>query len=548
MKLKTLILGFVVFQLLYFPFNTDSFGLIIIPLPGSVGFLLTVVTAVLIVLLAQFTRKSGTKISYAKIALLFSLIFAFFSIFRANFIDRFILSAGSISWGIIGLYLITLKQNRFGSLGELLLLPFQILSDFAQTLKKLFYSFILWAFNKNKTKNSASKFILGLLITTPVTAVLLLLLSAADPIFGHYVNNIFSLQFFRSQILWNTVGRLIFSTLGLMLIAGFIYFKNSSTSRSPFNQFMPKNKTINIPFLMLSLVTCLILIIFLFIQFRYLFLLKNMADLSAYGIYTFSDYVKKGFFELLLTTLIIYTISGIGLVIYRGLKQDKLFLSINTLLIFLNFTLSISVLRRIYLYMEAHGLTKTRYYGIAILLVLMLLLLTILLRYFKAKNKLYIFELLGVSTIFFVFAGINSDYLMGKYAPPTVNQTLDYNYLASLSPDGYELWNEALNEANKSMKLIDQTPYGLYEKITIVRSYWAMQKINYNLERLDRIYKNMDVETIKQFNFQEYRAHKNMLNKASSEDIEEILNKLSPTAIYLIQNQEIPHDVYQYIN
>jgi len=546
MKLKTLILGFVVFQLLYFPFNTDSFGLITIPLPGSVGFLLTVLTAVLIVLLTQSTKKRRAKIFYAKIALLFSLIFAFFSIFRANFIDRFILSAGGVSWGIIGLYLITLKQNRFGSLGELFTLPFQILSDFVQTLKNLFDSFIHWAFSKNKAKNSVSKFILGLFITTPVAAVLLLLLSSADPIFGHYVNNIFSLQFFRSQVLWNTVSRLIFSTIGFLLIAGFIYFKNSSTSRSPFNQFIPKNKTINIPFLMLSLVTCLILIVFLFIQFRYLFLLKNMADLSAYSIYTFSDYVKKGFFELLLTTLIIYTISGIGLIIYRGLKRDKLFLSINTLLIFLNFTLSISVLRRIYLYTDAHGLTKTRYYGIAILLVLMLLLTTLILRYFKSHNKLYILEMLGVSVIFFAFSSINSDYLIGKHTPPTVNQTLDYNYLAGLSPDGYQLWNEAIIEANKSTMLINQTPYGLDEKITIVRSYWAINKINFNLKRLDRIYKNLSITNIKEFNFQEYKAYKNMLNKVSLEEIDEILKLLAPTANYLIQNQEIPLDIFQY--
>jgi len=547
MKLKALIVGFVVFQLLYFPFKPNSFGLLTIPTFGSIGFLLTITTAVIVALLSFSFKRNDRKTAYAKASLVISFAFAFASIFRANFADRIILSLGSIGWGMISLYLVTLNSNRFGSLGETLLLPVNVSLGIFNSSKRLLNKTARYAIDNNKPRGNISKFALGIIITAPVTTALLMLLSIADPIFGHYTKRIFSLGFFRSEVFWNLVGRIIFSTIGLGIIAGVIYFKNHNHPHSPLSQVKNESNNLLFPFLMLSAVVSIILVLFLFIQFRYLFLLQNLTDLTSYGIYAFSDYVKRGFAELLLATAIIYGICGIGLVLYRNFKPGKLYLGINTFLVALNFVLSASVLRRVYLYMDAHGLTNTRYYGTAILMVIMLFLITMFIRYFKRCNNLYLIEILGTSIIFFVFAIANNDYLIGKYAPPTVNGQIDRNYIANSSPDGYKNWSEIIQIAQDDAVLISQTPYGLNEKISIVRSYWAISQINRHFERLSAIYEKPNFETFKHFNLAEYNAYKNLKQSFNANEIQALQKTFEPTARYLIQNQEIPRDVYQYL-
>ncbi len=536
--------AFVLFQILFFPFDTHRLGWLMIPLPGSLAFFLSVIAAILTLKIA-FNLPKDSRGNYANIALAVSGIFALMSIFRANLTDRLILGLGSVGWGILSLYLVSLKSKSFGSFGELVLVPANIFFELMNSGKRILGSLSHWAFESSKPRRSASKFLLGILITVPVSGILLMLLSMADPIFGYYTKNILTMEFLRSEMFWNLTGRFIFSLLGLVAIASLVNLK-ITRQLSPLTQVNKQNKNILFPLFMLSLVTSLILAAFLFIQFRYIFLLQNLSDLGMFGIHTFSDYVKKGFFELLLVTFIIYFISGIGLILYRNFKPGGIYLAVNSTLITLNFILSISVFRRIYLYVNAHGLTTIRFYGIALLLIVMLLLFTLILRYLRFKNKLYLLELVGVSVILFSFSTVNSDYLIGKYAPPTVNGQIDRNYLAGLSPDGYKLWDEVIANVQKDALLISQTPYSLDDKIAIVRSYWAINRIRQNFGRLERIYKNPSLNTMREFNLKEYGVYRNLKATMSLEELEKLEAMLRPTANYLLQNQEIPRDIYQF--
>src|SRR3989344_3239880 len=75
-KSLAILIGFVVFQLLFFPFEEKHFGFLAIPLFGSLGFFLTAVAAHGVNFIA-FKLPRSKRGKYIKIATAISLVSAF---------------------------------------------------------------------------------------------------------------------------------------------------------------------------------------------------------------------------------------------------------------------------------------------------------------------------------------------------------------------------------------------------------------------------------------------------------------------------------------
>lgn len=312
---------------------------------------------------------------------------------------------------------------------------------------------------------------------------------------------------------------------------------------------------------MLTITLSIILSLFLAIQFKYLFAIESLKDLTEFGIPTFSEYVRKGFTELIFATGIVYAVSGAGLILYRSFKPHKIHLFVNSLLIILNLALAAMAYRRVYLYMTEHGLTHMRIYGIMVLLIIVLFLVTLFFRYFKRNHKLYLVELTGASLIVFLFGIANVDYLLARVAPPTVNNEVDFNYLSRLSADDPESWIKVYEDIKKdTLPLLEKENLTLDDRILILRSSWAIGKIYHSVgtlthkygsesegEILDYTYYPFNREkSILKFNVKEYSAFLTFKDEVNLKELRELQDKINQKGANISLHGDIPYDVYQF--
>ncbi|NPV78390.1 MAG: DUF4173 domain-containing protein [Anaerolineae bacterium] len=288
----------------------------------------------------------------------------------------------------------------------------------------------------------------GLALALPVLFILTALLSSADPIFEDQIQNFFNLL--RIENLAEYLFRLIY-----ILIFGFIFLgtllhailpKKEEASPDP-------NQPAITPFLgftegaVVLVAVDLLFLLFVIIQFRYLF--GGQANITAAG-YTFSEYARRGFFELV-------TVAVITLLLYIALaaatKSDtaarQRTFSILTVLLFTQVLVMLaSAWMRLQLYEDAYGFTRLRTYThVFIPWLAILLAITILLEILRRRGRFAI-SLLACSIGFVLSLGlINVDGIIVRLnvQRALAGEELDLNYLASLSNDAIPTMVELFN-------------------------------------------------------------------------------------------------------
>lgn len=294
-------------------------------------------------------------------------------------------------------------------------------------------------------KHVTSSILRGVFIGVPVLAVLFFILSKADPIFESITYSFLENVWLR--IIFSVIVFISALSLGIMKI----YEKDKATEE--------KQVSAGKEYELLVILGGLGLLFagFIFIQFKYLFSNIGERELMSLGIksLTFSEYVRKGFFELLLASVISSGVVFYALRYIHKLKdKGKTLVQILTSILTIEVGLLLwSAAQRVFLYQQAHGLTRARVFGMFFLIWLAVLLGILLIRIIKdinAKNNL---SLNIISTILILVAIniVNIDGLIATHEnKPTVNNEIDYYYLSNLSPDAYESWIPAIIEAEKA--------------------------------------------------------------------------------------------------
>src|SRR3989344_3530777 len=300
-----------------------------------------------------------------------------------------------------------------------------------------------WAEHSTQ-KHVTSSLIRGILIGVPVLVVLFIILSKADPVFENitfsfledvWVRIIFSVIIFVSAL-----------AVGVMKIT-------EHESQKEIKSVMPGKE-----YELLVILGGLAILFggFIFIQFKYLFSNIGERELLSLGIksLTYSEYVRKGFFELLLAAvvsagIVLYVLQFIHKLKGSGKLLVQLFSSIVTLEVGM---MLFSAAQRVFLYQTEHGLTRARIFGMFFLIWLGVLLTILLVKIIKDLNNRLYLSLNIISTLLILIAVniINVDGLMtGGKNRPRVNDEIDYYYLARLSPDAHHSWIPAILEAEK---------------------------------------------------------------------------------------------------
>lgn len=398
------------------------------------------------------TRNKNTRnLDYALFSSTVAVIFASLFFLVGNGVVQLTDYLLAMAFSGVALFFYKYEPRFCLTLPDFLLLP---LSSFLQTLSNL------GGIVEEKEKNSETKeneitaaVVRGGIISLVVVGILFVLLIKGDLVFGQIVNNFFS----------NIIERLIMSVIVFVSLLNFGLSKMKD-HLSWFGEAtnLGKGKLHELSIILGSIIV--LFTIFIVVQFRYLFMLVGEMDLRQIGISsaTYSEYVRAGFSELLVAA----AIAG-GVLIYvsrfahKFVEMEKGTLQIlSTILTLETAFILASAVKRLFLYMDAHGLTRAREFGFVFLIWLAVILIILLASIiYKISRDLQAKMVITLSLVILLGINIiNLDALIADKYPPTVNKEIDYSYITNLSTDASKSWIPAVNDAEKILLEIDSKP------------------------------------------------------------------------------------------
>lgn len=358
---------------------------------------------------------------------------------------------------------------------------------------------ILFTYFKINKSPKVKGFVIGIVICIALLAIILPLMSSADYVFNYFIGDFISIL--SNLNLLSGVSKTILAFIVASYFFGFIcnIFKDNKTDNKdsiagtdnnvndPIIKYLTKEKNSN-DFTVTEMVckivlTVLNLIYLLFstVQFNYLFL--NNIDNSSFD-FTYAEYARSGFFEMLTLTIINFLIIMIIRYITSKDKDFKnKYIKISLSLITIaNYIMIISAFYRMHLYESTYGFTRLRLLVYLFLILESILMLLVIYGVWNYEYKI-IRRGIVIITIFYLFLNfINIDGYIAKKNIDRYYDTdkIDLNYLC------HTLSDDALPELEQ---LIDDDDIMVRYKIK---------------ERFDKFYS---------YNWQEYNIAKSKANK-----------------------------------
>ncbi len=218
----------------------------------------------------------------------------------------------------------------------------------------------------------------GLVFAVPILVIFGFLLSSADPIFQSILNNIFKLDF--DSLFDHFLGILMFAVLFAALLRGSLLSENWQKA----NVSTPAILRFGLIETILVFGSLVVLFAgFMVVQFYYLF--GGLQALEKAGL-TYAEYGRSGFFELVIVTVLLHLLLLIGLwLISQNKLAQSIFKGLAFLLVVLLFGVIYSAYTRLGLYIEIYGLTELRFYSMAMIFWIGVVMFYFLARLFSEK-------------------------------------------------------------------------------------------------------------------------------------------------------------------
>ena len=348
-------------------------------------------------------------------------------------------------------------------------------------------AFWLCIFSKRRKSDSSTKtkyflhIFLGLLIGTPFIMIVLFLLSSADATFKNIFDNLFNLDISVPK----NIGTLIWSLPMATYLYALIY-GSSIADNSKFFNIDKFNKTMDnaasIPRLSLytvNSVICCFYILFIGIQAIYFI---DILGGSLPADFTYSDYARRGFFELLtvaLINIVFIVVAKILSVKNENNKYMRIHILLNSILTLVLISVAFA---KMYLYISTYGLTTLRIIPSVFMIFLCFVFAFIIMGEFKknfpvTKLSFYagniLFVLLCLANIDAVVAGYNLNAYMNGNLPYYDIYDLRESDMAAM-PVIYKAWK------NSSDKELKDKLYFCAEGIMGYYSFDIDEPISYN--------------------------------------------------------------------
>jgi hypothetical protein len=274
------------------------------------------------------------------------------------------------------------------------------------------------------------KIFIGLIITAPIMLFVLILLTSADLEFRKIILN-FPGEMFNIEIGDDLIRIfvILFFTFAFYSFMQVLYFKAVIYEQQIGEHRYFAWDPIIVWTLLISL--NLVYLLFSIVQFRYLF--NNQLQIG----YTYAEYARRGFFELLVVILLNLSILVIVLTLMKQHQQWKQQLTRGLLSTLVGFTgvMLISAFLRLMMYEEAYGFTFSRVLAHSFMLYVMILLVYTFLKIWLDRLSLVHFFLLSGLIYYSLLNVINIDQLVVNENLERYEKTgkIDIHYLNSLS-------------------------------------------------------------------------------------------------------------------
>jgi len=286
--------------------------------------------------------------------------------------------------------------------------------------------------------NNTRRILRGLAVAVPLLVVFTLLFNAADAVFKHMVettgDRVFDLvidnQYFEHILL-----SMIFSFVAACIIRPVTLGKQwEPIELAPSPSWRPG--TIELSIAMGSVL--ILFVTFIVIQFRCLFggdeLVQTIPGL------TYATYARKGFFALLCVVFVVHLLLTLGAWLVQEMDErtQQLYRGLGLALVALTTFIFASAFFRMYLYVEAYGLTRLRFYAVAILLWLAVVFLILVARLLRPGATFFTSgALYSLLALLLLLNAANPDGLIARVNLHRLTQgkELDLEYLQQLSTD-----------------------------------------------------------------------------------------------------------------
>jgi len=288
---------------------------------------------------------------------------------------------------------------------------------------------------KESKRRIMPKIIIGVLISIPLIAIILWLLTSADIVFKNIFINIPLLNIFKHFLLIISVSVYAVCFLWALLKAfderGAEPLGNTANNKTHWKLFLDPIVLLTVLFLI-----NVIFAIFSFIQFRYLFGGSSFINPSSF---TYAEYARRGFAELVIVTIINFGILIFGLTFVKK-ESRKIFTAIRaflTLLVIFTFVLLVSAFYRMTVYEQAYGFTYRRIFTQAFMVMLFFLFIVNIIYIWYPKLPVIKSYFVISVAIYIILNFANVDVIIAKNNISRYFESgqIDTAYLKSLSYD-----------------------------------------------------------------------------------------------------------------
>lgn len=365
---------------------------------GLNSLLFTIITVIILIFVAKKLDRSITKIT--AFCLLGAILLSLSNVLTSSWSLQFLNSIGILlllETSLIRLFSSRKSTGLLEDIIKLLALPLKAISSIGM----FFVDGNRFVINKKLIKNENFRnIILGCIISIPLLIVIIALLSSADLLFGKIAKSMFE---------WILIPD--FYTIIVMIIIGTIFCysllcgatKESTTTA----QWTTKaNSTIGITISTLLLV---LYILFCGIQVIYLF----AGGLSRLPVdFTYAEYARRGFFELLTVTC--FNIILI-LICVNVFKENRGLRGVLTAITACTFIMIASAAYRMLLYIDVYYLTFLRLFVLLFLFIDTLLLAGVIISLYNKEFPLFGYSVVVITVCYLTFSFSKPDYHIAQY-------------------------------------------------------------------------------------------------------------------------------------
>lgn len=285
---------------------------------------------------------------------------------------------------------------------------------------------------------------IGLVISIPLVCILLLLLGSADIVFYNMIRNLltFQIDVDFADFVWNVISIAVRILMMFVLSYGVLCYCNDQEAiKNVDDTAVRKEKGFDTYIAVtVSVLVCAIYLLFSGIQIFGLF----MGRLKLPEGYTYAEYARSGFFQLVFVCLINIVLV---LCILAYFEMGKVLKAVLCIICGCTYIMEVSGLFRLFMYIETYHLTFTRTLALWGLLVIAIVMAGVICCIFRPKFPLFQYTLVVVVICWTVFSMAHPDYWIAKYniAMKETHQNVDTYYIKNhLSLDAAP----ALVEAN----------------------------------------------------------------------------------------------------